>query len=370
MAIAKMKKWMAYLNNKTDERAFLKCVLESNKQHLKSGTYGFTFTDKRKIFLKDKAASEFLQKNKDQANQSLLGEVKHAIDSVTSNFFTMDVVNLNEAGVKGDLVMVTYNHNVKIFDFSSKLILNKFTHDHATYQNIKQAYQALNRHLDMTIIEFLDHEHAYLEKYLEFIPYKRWSQNQLNKCIDCIFSSYREYFSSVPKEAVERLDALAVLYNVKAGPYGTHKLFRDLERMLEGTSMETIFPVIRAHGDMKFENILLCRDNFCFIDLEFSDDFFFFYDVMNFSFIEALKGDYSFLACYLNGEFDEPFHLLFAEFDMEFDKSQKLFYFAAFLIDRFCHFDLQKMKGRLDMEEVLDQYNAVWEKSRKRISAS
>lgn len=356
MVLRKAKKVIYYLARKLKEKDFLLSMVEDNKQYLVNGKYRVTWTGKRKIYLKNANTKKFLLKNKYQSNDASLFSVKSLVDAISTAFFTIAVTNGKEGAVKGELIMMTYSNNVKIIDFTQKIILNKMAADPLTYKRIKQGFQSLHSHFKMTITEFSDQEYMYVEKYLEFTPYHRWGVGNIEMCIDEIFSSYLRYFTSFNSEAIARQNPSAMLEELKSTAYRNHELVSKLEAWLSKSTSVRDYPVVRGHGDMKFENILLTNKEFYFIDLEFSADYIFYYDLINLIFNEVLNGDYSYADFYLQGKYDEKYKKLFEVFDLNFDEDKKLYYLAVYLLNRIVSYDLAVTVHRLDLADMFDKY--------------
>lgn len=355
----KTRELTEYLKRKLGEKKFLISVLKENKEYMISGKYRVTWAGKRKIYIKNSNTKDFLLRNSRQSNDSSLFRIKMLADAISTTFFTITIKDREEPSIKGEMLMMTYSNNVKIIDFTRKIILNKMAADPLTYKRIRQGHQKMEDHFRMTILEFVDDEFMYLEKYLEFTPFSRWQAEEINKCLNDIFGSYFRYFSTTEPAVLVYRNPAKMLRELKETAYGNHKLVAKIEEFLKESSEETVYPIIRSHGDMKFENILLSDGNFHIIDLEFSADHFFIYDLINLIFNEGMKGDFSFVRRYLHGEFDEMFKMLFNIFSIDFDYEKKIYYIAVYLIDRILHYDLQLTFYRFNMIEMWNEYFLV-----------
>lgn len=362
MIINHEKKLKFYFMKKIREKDYLISVLEDNKKYLVSGTYRVSWTGKRKVYLKNKNTAHFLLKNKLQSNNSFLFKMKSVIDAISASLSTITITNEKEQKLEGELVMMTYSSNVKIIDFTKKIILNRMEAAPLTYERVKQGYQSLNKHFKMTIIEFLDEEFIYYEKYLEFIPYNLWEARDIKDCINEIFNSYIRYFVTIKKGDIPTHNPAALFEEIKATDYKNHKTIIAVEEWLEESPEELLYPIIRGHGDMKFENILLAEKEFYFIDLEFSAAYFFIYDLINLIFNEAMNGDFSYVQAFLEGAYDEKYKKLFEAMGLVYDNKKKLYYIAVYLVDRIIHYDLKVVVHRLDLTDMFNKYFMIMTK--------
>lgn len=360
LPIKKVKKFFLYVYNKSEEKRLLRDIIVNNKEYLESGTYKIEFAGKIKIYLKDKNTKEFMRKADTRFLNSFSAILKYTIDYILFKFLTFKVVNTKNQAIRGSLIMVTYSRNIKIFDFSKKVILNKFLNDYSTYNNIKDAYHCMNEHLKMTILDFIDPENVYFEEYIDFIPYTQWTKQNKEGCMDNIFFSYQKYFLSTNSHEIKTQIPLDLFQGLKNTAYGNHKIFTEMADVFERNLNDFDFPFVRLHGDLKFDNVLLHKNEFYFIDLEFSSDYIFFYDIINYLFVTAIYEDHFYLESYLTGTYDELFKKLFNVFNIKYEEDQKLFYIAVYLIERIHHDYERIQENRLIFEDMLEKYWALF----------
>jgi|SRR5690625_3621714 len=100
---------------------------------------------------------------------------------------------------------------------------------------------------------------------------------------------------------------------------------------------EMKLPMVKLHGDLWSSNILLKKGNsskFYYIDWEYSNDYFFFYDLFWFMQNEAIyNGNFTFIKKYINGRYDDQFINIFRTFDLDFREEHRQGFLVIFFFN-------------------------------------
>jgi thiamine kinase-like enzyme len=140
-------------------------------------------------------------------------------------------------------------------------------------------------------------------------------------------------------------------------------LLMDIGKIITSIDEGYLFPSIRLHGDLKFDNILLNSNKYYLIDLESSSEFVFFYDIFNLLTVGAGDGDFSYLKHYIEGAYDGLMEKLFISFNMKYNTNHRHYYFAVYLVELLLH-DLNYSAKQIHYEIMLDNFRFLLMKIR------
>ena len=323
-----------YFISRYRQRKHIKKILYENSEYLVSGKYYIKGGSKRIAYLDNKRTTDFILKNnlhvirKTGREESLLMKLFRFL---LNRLSVIKVNNKSEPVFPGEFVMFTRNHDFKIFSFTDRRVIT-FVKESEDYLKIKETVGFFKEMFPVTITEFHDGRQAYTEKYIDFLPYNRWSKKQKSDVMHHIFLAYERYFKGIGDKKYIRTKNLFDDYIKETGSdnliYSAYEIFdyEDLERK---------WPLARSHGDLGFNNILLSGDKIYFIDWEESREHIFFYDLFNIIFFECYYyKDYSLLDWYIKGYYDYYFKKLFNHMNIRFHSEDRIKYFAVFLTER------------------------------------
>lgn len=133
--------------------------------------------------------------------------------------------------------------------------------------------------------------------------------------------------------------------------------------MISLSAPHTKWPRIKCHGDTKFDNILLEKNNFYIIDWEFYGDYIFYYDFMNLIINEALDEDnYVYLNRFLNDDFDDILRKLFNAVGITYKADKKKCYIVLYLMERVTKVDSKLYTDIDDLNFVYSRYKEILQK--------
>lgn len=344
-----LKKLWMYVLESRDVRS----VLERNRDYLRAGVYRVSDVGKRVIYIEDPHTQAFIRKSMLQLPR--VSRIKARIKGVVNCAKRIRVVHsLKDA--RGSLIMVTRRKSVKIFDFERGIVVNR-VQNKEIFGRIIDAHLELKKSFDTTILSFDSAENTYVEEYVDFLPHSQWTQKQKDECVLEIFRASSKHFESC-KEGPVRFKTLGSLVSEARRtlvelPSWLQSLITEVEAEYSGLEL----PVIRVHGDATFSNILLFKRRYVFVDLESSQECFFFFDLMSFMVMEVVwrSGDYRYLNHYLSGGYDALFAEAFNVFGLSYDKTHRFLYVVLFVIERVVRFEVVENASVLD--DVLARYH-------------
>ena len=321
-------------------------ALSTHKNYLVSGRYRVLRNIAYLSYCKEaKLFASTISKSTISGLQSKLTSIgKDLIDRT----YTIDI-NGYENTFGGSLILLTWNHNIKIFDFRSYHVLT-LCNCNKEYERIKYTYKLTSTLFPVPVIHmFNDENQSYKESLVKYIPHSNWNEELKKAAISTVFSTYINYYNQYKKKTVpihSHLDSIAI---------NSYPFTRKLANLLQGKH-STVFPI---HGDLWFENLLYDGNSFYFIDWEYYGDHCFFSDIINIFFAEALiRNNLSYLKKFLDGEYDEDFERLFHSVDENYLLYSKKELFALYLLERFSKKDANKHPNQ--QKELLKKYENIW----------
>ncbi|MFE7060539.1 hypothetical protein ACFVAD_00135 [Sutcliffiella sp. NPDC057660] len=317
----------------------MKSYFKTNSEFLTSGTYSLAKSESGKIiaYKHNSRNKFFVEKIVDTGY--IFSDWQNRIKSNIRQFvdLVIDIPTIKIKSLKpsfnGELIMVTYNQDVKIFDLKSKTVVNLVKDNHSYLKLIKTT-NIFKDYFDIPIISSNPIKQTYIERFIDFKPYSNWSLGEKEDAVRTIFSNYKNYFiyCSANSHFISRdiRDELAILKNLCDGS----ELLATLSTVIKN-SLDSEWTYVNCHGDMVFSNILLYKKNYYIIDWIDSGKHIFFYDLFNFMFGEAtFHRNYYYLEKFISGTFDHYLSGVFKLFNHTYDKEKKIYYLALFLINR------------------------------------
>lgn len=332
MSLSKVINFMIKLST---ERQHIRRILRKNKKYLVSGNYYIVGGSKRIAFRKSNRSFNFIENNNlhvirtSKTKDSLL---KKMFKYILYKFSVIKIINnCRKPNYLGEVVMFTRTNDFKIFSFDEHKVMT-FMKDNENYLKIKDTVNAFKGKFPITIIDFYDLEQAIIEEYIDFKPYRDWSSQERTNVLNYIFMNYEDYFKQISNPDYVCTENLI---NKFLGEVGTNDLIGNIQKILASSDRLINWPILRLHGDLGFNNILLSSNKIFFIDWEDSKEHIFFYDLLNvFLFEYIFHNDKSYLEKYVNGFYDDKLYILFEAMNIEFCSRKKINYFAVFLLER------------------------------------
>lgn len=359
-----MKKVIVFLIDKIKERKKIKQLMNKNRNYLQRGTYRVIGAGKRIVYIVSEQTEGFIKKNKlhmtreSSINTETIGQkLKQHLSRFTKIEFKEGV----RTEFAGTLIMFTRSEDMKIFDFQRKLVTT-ILEDKNGYYTIKNSHDKFREYFSMTILDCNDNKQAYTESFLDFTPYRQWTNMEVNNGLKAIFSNYRDYYASVNSDILKTVSATDLFAQFKEKVKNEELIYRIGKILLDQSQLEEIsWPIVQMHGDLNFNNILLADGEYYFIDWEDADEHLLFYDLLNWLFVEAaFSDDYRFLQNYLEGIYDPYFVDIFAELNKDFTVTNKYYYLVMYICERIVKFELEVHNQIIDV--IYDKYLKVLRK--------
>ena len=301
-------------------------VLSDVEHLLAEGTFKLRRGKKTILYLESPEVLSFIEKNKAillHAN----AQQSPGVDSFV--FHTAKTANQLFAG---QLLMMSQNRDIKIFDFKKNRVLTKFPNKEKC-MHIERAYDRLSPFFDFAITSFSDGYQ--MELLVDQGSPSDLNASKKNEMFCDLIRRYTAYFTKADKQSlswVKPVDFFETLHK-KAPSYMSARI----QRLLMTSDFEQVsFPRIFLHGDLYNDNILLLHDGrVLLIDLECGAPYLFLFDVYNFIYAEAVKAHNAyFIEAYFNGAYDALLDALFSALGLMYHADKKQQYAALYLAER------------------------------------
>lgn len=313
-------------------------ILSSNTENMASGTYHL---QRNVAFLASSSESKaFAGSVQENGSPGFKSFIKNILDKQSYT------INAGAIGTfQGTVLLFTWSWNVKIFDLKQKKVLTKFHHAD-DYAFFKQTYHAVPAVFPTpTVFVFDDSELSYIEEMVDFIPYKSWDKKMVDTAISGILDIYHLFFISNEKRMVDLSNHLDV------GLIHTYEFTKGLYEELTVKQISTY----TQHGDLWFDNLLVNSEGIYLVDWEYYGEHFFFSDILNVFFAEALiRGDDTYMNQFLQGEFDQKLAELFLSAGEVYEPNLKKELLSLYILERFCKKDHSKTEA--DQRAMLARY--------------
>ncbi|WNF37314.1 hypothetical protein RJD24_02310 [Bacillaceae bacterium IKA-2] len=331
-----------YLNRKRKLVNFL----STHQDYLASGTY-YTKRNSAYLFNCDKSQRfvRSLQENTiTSSKKKVISSIKDIFDRQFDFKITSDIKSFN-----GTVLLLTWSLNLKIFDLGQQKVLTQ-CHSAKEYYQYKKTYKSVSTSFPIPKVYFFDDSQLlYVEEMVNFIPYNTWDNDTIDFAIASAFSIYISFF----KENKNKAKPISLHLNKEL--INSYEFTKGL---LENVTINSA-SVYMLHGDLWFDNMLFTNKKFYFIDWEYYREHFFFSDIINLFFVEALiRGDYTYINRFIQGEFDEKFKLLFLSTGSVYEPSLKKELLSLYLLERFCQKD--HFKSAKEKQLMLRNYQEIF----------
>ncbi len=343
-----------YLGALALERERVKSFMHSKKQFLKPGNYKMLSLGKTIVY-RDSDANYFLRKQAEE-HSGFLVQLKLFLKQVLSNFFKVRIPCSEDTvgKYKGDFVLFTQAGDAKVFDLDNKVVL-KFFYTPETYLRFKTTYAIFKAFFNIPIKGFCNKQQIVIENYVNSTASNFWSKENKQR----VFLTYCENFSKYLKGCVKNKQFTKVssseILRVFPKNLKECKFYFTLNRLLKQSETKK-WPHVKCHGDFWLGNVLLDGGNCYLIDWEHSCEHVFFYDVMHFMLLQALKEqDFIFFNAYFKGDYDLYIGKLFELADTDYFRHEKLLYLVICIAQRMVKFSDTTMAGYSRLFELIDE---------------
>lgn len=313
-------------------------MLVKEKEHyLKDGLY---YVDKNKVYISnDRRQNNLFEKKYFNGVQSIKVLLKKQLRS----FFRVDklYISSKEKVFKGNLLLVTRNNNIKIFDYHNSKVLTIFSDNNSFKKHLdtnKTFYFWFNL---VKILEINYVDKVIIEEFIVNTSSEHWNESQEDAVVKEIFKSYKNYYLDYTRKNKSKSVEIVPPLNKKLEYHNT---------------ISDSFVKVPCHGDICFKNILFNDlNNIFFIDWEHSGDYLFYYDLINWMFVEAMDNkNYQYLNDFAFGKYDYYFETIFNLFNIQYKQNMKTDYLKAYIMERYLNRDI--CKGTLERKYKLQKY--------------
>ncbi len=339
--IVRIKKKCSHQIQKIDSFLQLRKQIKLNKNWFLSGRYYFLAGSKPILYLHADHAKKFSYGN---------------INSLKNNIWRLLSIKVqsNEKH-KGELIIIDRKDNIKVFDIENNYIYT-IMKDLEVYQKLYIANQEMKDIYNITFVNFNDKHKTITEKYIDFKKREHWTKDELNLAIkEVCENTKKSLLRSNPKKN-KNVKTLIKVFCEK----NPNKEYVGLVTDLMGDKVKNEdFSIIRSHGDMHFNNLLLENGVFYAIDWDESVDTVFFYDFFHMIFTDwRWNLNPYFIEKYFSGEYDELLTDVFSYSSQSYDKNKKNLYLSIYVMNRYLLFENSSV-NRLDKTITLKTMTAL-----------
>jgi len=327
-----------------------------NQEYLKEGDYTFAFESKKDFILnKNDKNMEFINNMKRNVNQR--PKIRKTVFFSLVNFiFRIKISQASGARFEGDLLMKTRNGDVKIFNFEESLVLT-LIQDKKKYKMLKDNYNFFHQYYNIPIVKMNDGKQYFIEKLINFRPYRYWSSGENDLAVKSVYEGISKQSKDMDKEEANYMST-GFLMEQLLDRLKDEAIIEAIGLIIPAEKYKDQWPIIRCHGDLNFNNILIDERDIFFIDWDDVMDCSFIYDFMNCIFVDAMYGDsYYFLDKYMKGGYDEYLVNLFNIWSLTFNPEHRGYYLCVYIAERVLNFELVQNLDKLDLH--LGKYKKV-----------
>ena len=339
----------------------LSIVFADKQADLSSGTYTIRYVANKKLaYKKTPHIKQFVAKIsqpsylKRNIRQCIINKFKQLFDYLLiRKIHFINQSSPNEFA--GELVMVTREDDVKIFDFKSEKV--KTYLNTADYEKQKENYEHFKAYFNLTIIDLNDQEASITEQLIPFKTVDKWTLEEMRDMFQDMSTNFINYGTFCRKKLVPQQTIPEIIDNCQA-VIDDMTLMTMIENYLKMYDLELPFSMVRGHGDFTTNNILLHNETYYVIDWEDARDYVFYYDLFNLFFVDYLHtNNQLFLNYYLEGHLDEQLEKLFHVYGIHYYPHKKIAYLLIFICERLAKFETKKSGEHLN--QVIRRYETI-----------
>ena len=309
----------------------LRKAISKYSSFLSEGTYELlTGSDRKKIFyLRNNSTLKFICDHK----QNLARHKQNIFVVLVDSLFKLKIVKSECQKFLGHLLLLTYNKDIKIFDFNNHQVLTIY-HDKEKFILVESAFKNLNPFFNFTDIYFSYNNFYQIEHLICQKCYEQLSKYEKDYVFQKIILQYTEYFRQTDHRLLQRVIPEELCKELEKKIPKSVRL--RIERILLTPNFRNIsFPRVFLHGDLNSGNIFADGEQVKMIDLEHAGNFVFIYDIFYLISYEAIaRNNFFLLKEYCNGMYDDLLLNLFSQLGMVYDANTKIKYVAVVLAER------------------------------------
>ena len=355
--ISYLKKIYTYLVQKKKSILYkfkLKEIIAKNSDFLSEGTFKlFTTNGKVIIHLENEETALFIKKH----YQNLFKNYRKRIYNLFDPFFKFKVTNSLNKKFSGQIIIITIEKDIKIFDFKICQVLTKYQDKEKIFQ-IKSALAILDPFFQNTILHFSDHYQVeeLIGKEANQKCFSQLTNSEKDNAFRSLMLNYKKYFNQLSSQSLQYISLENICKQLRKEKY--ENVCDRIEKIiLHSSSFNSILqPRVFLHGDLHYGNILIDNERVKLIDFERSGDYILVYDFFNFICEEIVsQNNYLFLEAYYNCKYDDLLFDFFNQLEMTYDVDKKIEYLIFFLAERILKrgFFSRELRFLNDIEKLL-----------------
>ena len=309
----------------------LKKLISETNIFLSNGTYKLLTGGKVIIYQENEETLSFIKKHHWNLSKNYRKRFIHLLDPL----FKFKVRGLLKENFSGQLIMVTLDKDIKIFDFNTEKVLTIYKNEEK-FSRIKLATKTLDPFFNLTTIRFYEEKYHQIEELINQKPgqkcYDRLTEIEKDQIFQSLILQYTNYFNHLKDQAIQYITLEKIREQLRSSNI-KEEVCKRLERILFKSSSNLLLPRVFLHGDLHYGNLLLDNEMIKLIDFECAGSFIFIYDLLNFIYEETVtQNNYYFLEAYNKGKYDDLWNSLFEQIGMVYDNNKKIEYLTLFLI--------------------------------------
>ena len=344
------------------ERSILKEIMNDKTEFLLPGRYIICGKEQRMLYLKESKAVGFIDSNQRHLvrNGYRQNIIKLLSKKVAGEVFSIIIKKNTETIFHVSLLMRTKKNDIRIFDFSQMKIVN-FVSDENNLRLRAESYQVFYKYFTIPQQAFDFTRLQYVEELIDFRPYSTWSISEKIRCIEIITEQYKAYIThcrTQNKCSLTLVEITKRFQNMCNIPRELmEKIISIFERQPE--DMNNRFILIKSHGDLTINNVLLAGDKYFIIDWEDTGDYVFFYDFYNLLFMEKFlsNNDY-FINLFVTENLNYLQNIIFNAAGLEYQAEWKTLYIIIYFL-----FGIEKqiLHGEIPDKLIIDYLSKIVE---------
>lgn len=323
------------------------------KDFLKKGTYYLALESKKQIV-----------SNRSDKSIDFIKNLKRNVQKDKPRKFLFHIfinllykIEFQEAGGRfaGDFLMKTRNEDIKIFNFDDELVLT-FIKDKKRYDILKENYKYFNKYYNIPFVEVNDKERSILERNIKFKGYRYWNKIEKDNVIRTIYNGINNQLKDIDKSKIKFKTTGSLVQSLSDNL--KNNILNMIKDIIPLENYYDKWPLIRCHGDLNFNNILLGDKDIYFVDWDDSNEYIFLYDFINCIFVDALYyKDFYYLNKYFAGDYDQYLKDFFNSMSLIFIPTYRKYYLVIYIIERILEFEIVQNSDILEF--LLYKYKDV-----------